>query len=347
MQQLLVHVKLGELQSTAALPRHCTCMPTASAISKIGGSCLKAYSSICDSKMTASYHLARVADPELASVQDSMFNNIPEACDTLCIGAPFVGAVHFYTDRQVQLQHLKMHCCGPDSRERILKLPPSFPDLRHLTDLKTLQLHFSGISKNWHSGGQPDTAGASFQGSDPRHKDLLSCLQTCPVSLQSFSLKQSKQLRRHWLEFPWTAAVEDVLQTRLTSLRHLEVEACHVTLSCDAMRSLTPLTGLSFSQSYITLECETHTKLTTLTNLQSLDMSESHSSSWSAPPSQVLQAVFERQQNALDNAAAACACKAWRVAVNSSTAQALHLHANSISNFQDWGILPEGLQLHL
>jgi len=63
----------------------------------------------------------------------------------------------------------------------------------------------------------------------------------------------------------------------------------------------------------------------------------SHSSSWSAPPLQVLQAVFERQQNALDNAAAACACKAWRAAVNSSTAQALHLHANSISNCQEWG----------
>lgn len=114
------------------------------------GSFLKAYSSICCLKLTASYHLAHVADAELASVQHSMFNNIPEACDTLCIGAPFVGAVHFYTDRQVQLQHLKMHCCGPDSREHTLKLPSSFPDLRHLTDLKTLQLHVCGISKKWH-----------------------------------------------------------------------------------------------------------------------------------------------------------------------------------------------------
>ncbi len=158
---------------------------------------LKAYSSICCLKLTASYNLAHVADPELASVQHSMFNNIPEACDTLCVGAPFVGAVHFYTDRQVQLQHLKMHCCGPDSKERILKLPSSFPDLRHLTDLKTLQLHVCGVSKNWHSGGQPATAGASLTGSNPCPKDLLSCLQTCPVSLQDFSLKESKQLRRH------------------------------------------------------------------------------------------------------------------------------------------------------
>ncbi len=69
--------------------------------------------------------------------------------------------------------------------------------------------------------------------------------------------------------------MEDVLQTRLTSLRHLEVEGCCVTLSCDAMRSLTPLTGLSFSQSCITLEPETQIKLTILTNLQSLDISES------------------------------------------------------------------------
>lgn len=239
------------------------------------GSCLKAYSSICCLKLTASYHLSHVADPELASVQHSMFNNIPEACDTLCVGAPFVGAVHFYTDRQVQLQQLKMHCCGPDGAERTLKLPSSFPDLRHLTDLKALQLHVCGISKNWHSGGQPATAGASLTGSNLRPKDLLSCLQTCPVSLQSFSMRQSKQLRRHRLAFRWTAAVEDVLHTHLTSLRHLEVEGCQVTLSCDAMRSLTPLTGLSFSQSSITLERETHIKLTILTNLQSLDISES------------------------------------------------------------------------
>jgi len=239
------------------------------------GSCLKAYSSICCLKLTASYHLSHMANAELASVQHSMFNSIPEACDTLCVRAPFVGAAHFYTDRQVQLQHLKMHCCGPDSRERTLKLPSSFPDLRHLTDLKTLQLHVCGSSKNWHSGRQPDTADASLTGSNLRPKDLLSCLQTCPVSLQSFSMRQSKQLRRHRMEFHWTAAVEDVLHTHLTSLRRLEVEGCRVTVSCDAMRSLTPLTGLSFRQSYITLERETQMKLTSLTNLQSLDISES------------------------------------------------------------------------
>ena len=43
------------------------------------------------------------------------------------------------------------------------------------------------------------------------------------------------------MEFHWTAAVEDVLHTHLTSLRRLEVEGCRVTVSCDAMRSLTPL----------------------------------------------------------------------------------------------------------
>ena len=77
------------------------------------------------------------------------------------------------------------------------------------------------------------------------------------------------------MEFHWTAAVEDVLHTHLTSLRRLEVEGCRVTVSCDAMRSLTPLTGLSFRQSYITLDRETQMKLTSLTNLQSLDISES------------------------------------------------------------------------
>ena len=129
-----------------------------------------------------------------------------------------------------------------------------------------------GISKNCHSGGQPATAGASLTASNLRPKDVLSCLQTCPVSLQSFSLTQSKQLRRHWLEFYWTAAVEDVLHTHMTSLRHLGVEGCRVTVSCDAMRSLTPLTGLSFRQSYITLEHETQMKPT---SPQSLDISES------------------------------------------------------------------------
>ena len=87
------------------------------------------------------------------------------------------------------------------------------------------------------------------------------------MSLQSFSLTESKQLRRHWLEFHRRAAVEDVLHTHLTSLRHLGVEGCRVTVSCDAVRSLTPLTGLSFRQRYIILERETQMKLTSLTNL--------------------------------------------------------------------------------
>ena len=96
---------------------------------------------------------AHMADTELASVQHSLFNNIPEACNILCIGASFVGAVHFYTDRQVQLQHLKMQCCGPDSKEHILKLPSLFPDLRHLLHLKTLQLHAAASQRTGTQAG--------------------------------------------------------------------------------------------------------------------------------------------------------------------------------------------------
>ena len=49
-------------------------------------------------------------------------------------------------------------------------------------------------------------------------------------------------------------------------------------------------------------------------------------SDWAALPSQLLRVAFELQSNALDNCAAACACKSWHAAVNSSFVSALHLH---------------------
>ena len=56
--------------------------------------------------------------------------------------------------------------------------------------------------------------------------------------------------------------------------------------------------------------------------------------SWADLSEQLLLHTFESQHNALDNCAAACACKSWRSAVNSSHIQSLHLHADHLS--QSW-----------
>ena len=44
------------------------------------------------------------------------------------------------------------------------------------------------------------------------------------------------------------------------------------------------------------------------------------------PQLQVSRDAFELQNNALDNCAAACVCKSWQTAVNSSFVSVLHLH---------------------
>ena len=53
---------------------------------------------------------------------------------------------------------------------------------------------------------------------------------------------------------------------------------------------------------------------------------------WADLSEQLLLRTFESQHNALDNCAAACACKSWRSAVNSSHIQSLHLHAHHLSD---------------
>ena len=55
---------------------------------------------------------------------------------------------------------------------------------------------------------------------------------------------------------------------------------------------------------------------------------------WTNLPQNLLK-IFETQQHALDNCAAACACSAWRCAVNCSDIRSLHLHANGMHN-RDW-----------
>ena len=49
-------------------------------------------------------------------------------------------------------------------------------------------------------------------------------------------------------------------------------------------------------------------------------------SDWAALPVQLLIDAFEFQGYALDNCAAACVCKSWQAAVNSSFVSTLHLH---------------------
>ncbi len=49
-------------------------------------------------------------------------------------------------------------------------------------------------------------------------------------------------------------------------------------------------------------------------------------SDWATLPAHLLMGVFELQSNALDNCAAACVCKSWQSAVNSSFVSSLHLH---------------------
>ena len=52
-------------------------------------------------------------------------------------------------------------------------------------------------------------------------------------------------------------------------------------------------------------------------------------------PQGLLIKIFETQQHALDNCAAACACSGWYSAVTCSHIPALHLHANGVHN-RDW-----------
>ncbi len=53
---------------------------------------------------------------------------------------------------------------------------------------------------------------------------------------------------------------------------------------------------------------------------------------WADLSEQLLLRTFESQHNALDNCAAACACKSWRSVVNSSHIQSLHMHAHHLSD---------------
>ncbi len=55
---------------------------------------------------------------------------------------------------------------------------------------------------------------------------------------------------------------------------------------------------------------------------------------WADLSEQLLLRTFESQHNALDDCAAACACKSWHSAVNSSHIQSLHLHSFHLS--QTW-----------
>ena len=62
---------------------------------------------------------------------------------------------------------------------------------------------------------------------------------------------------------------------------------------------------------------------------------------WSTLPAQILVQAGELQRNALDNCAAACACRSWRSAVNGSCIQSLQLHACTSSTKADqWGAVP-------
>ena len=60
-------------------------------------------------------------------------------------------------------------------------------------------------------------------------------------------------------------------------------------------------------------------------------------SSWGTTPTQILTHAGELQLNALDNCAAACACKAWRSAFSRCRIKALQLHADSASVPIQWG----------
>lgn len=59
-------------------------------------------------------------------------------------------------------------------------------------------------------------------------------------------------------------------------------------------------------------------------------------SDWAALRLPLLKHAFELQANGLDNCAAACCCKIWRLAVNSSCIPVLHLHAGPFSSANHW-----------
>lgn len=56
---------------------------------------------------------------------------------------------------------------------------------------------------------------------------------------------------------------------------------------------------------------------------------------WINLPQSLLLKLFETQEHALDNCAAACACSAWHCAVKCSHINSLHLHANG-EDSADW-----------
>ena len=49
-------------------------------------------------------------------------------------------------------------------------------------------------------------------------------------------------------------------------------------------------------------------------------------SDWATLPAYLLMSALELQSNALENCAAACVCKSWQSAVNSSFVSSLRLH---------------------
>ena len=63
---------------------------------------------------------------------------------------------------------------------------------------------------------------------------------------------------------------------------------------------------------------------------------EAPGADWSSMSPQLLSSVFEMQNNALDNCAAACTCVHWRRVVSDSQITCLHLHADSPSYNSNW-----------
>ena len=63
---------------------------------------------------------------------------------------------------------------------------------------------------------------------------------------------------------------------------------------------------------------------------------------WSNISPELLSSIFETQQNALDNCAAACTCVRWRTVAAETHIKYLHLHADSMSYNSDWRSLFKG-----
>ncbi len=59
---------------------------------------------------------------------------------------------------------------------------------------------------------------------------------------------------------------------------------------------------------------------------------------WEQLPVHVLELIFDKQVNALDNCGAAATCKAWRDVVHSSKINEMHLNATSASAASHWAV---------